>query len=279
MVGLNFGELPVYMKTKIKELGISNYFGVVVPTLGQRLDLLRESLGSIRQIRGAYIFIVSPDGEFGRRMVDEGLADKWIGDPGLGVAAAINLGFMELPKDLEFVAWLGDDDQLVAEGTLNSLEKLSANNDLVATFGVCEYLSESGELFWVNTYGQSAVSKLRFGPDRIPQPGSIFRRYALEKVGFLDTTLKFAFDLDLFIKLSKIGRVQFVSEVVSRYRWHPGSLSSSGRRASNSEARRVRQAHLPKLARLISWTWEMPMWLASVCLPNRFDTLAAKSKS
>lgn len=279
MESLNFGDTQSRPHTNSREPVIANQLGVVVPTLGQRPQLLRESLSSIREVLGTYILIVGTDGDLYSRLVAEGLADEWIPDPGSGAAAAINAGFLELPKNLEFVSWLGDDDQLVQQGTASSIDVLSANQDLVATFGVCEYLTEAGKPFWVNNYGQRAVSKLRFGPDRIPQPGSIFRRSALEKVGFLDTRLKYAFDLDLFIKLSKFGRVQFVSEVVSRYRWHPGSLSSSNRRESDSEARMVRQSHLPKLARLVSWIWEMPMWFASIYLPNRFDSLAGKINS
>jgi GT2 family glycosyltransferase len=267
----NYGrEIGVQIKLKI---------GVVVPTLCLRPEMLRQSLESIRQISGTYIVLVSPEDKNCQQLLDLGLVDKWVEDSGAGVAEAINTGFRALPTELIFVTWLGDDDQLVAPGIAESLKVLDENPDVVSTFGVCEYIDESGKLFWINAYGQRAVSRLRFGPDRIPQPGSILRRSALQKVGLLDRELKFAFDLDLFIKLSKEGKIAFVPILVSLYRWHPGSISSSSRNASNAEARLVRLRQLPVGLRPISWIWEIPLWLAPRLKSHKFDQLSRAQES
>jgi GT2 family glycosyltransferase len=44
------------------------------------------------------------------------------------------------------------------------------------------------------------------GPQLIPQPSAFFRRDAFEKVGGISERFQFAFDFDLFLKLSKSGK-------------------------------------------------------------------------
>jgi len=118
----------------------------------------------------------------------------------------------------------------------------------------------------MNRSGQWAARIIRFGPFLIPQPGSLIRRTAFEGVGGLDENLGWAFDLDLFIKLSQVGKMKFLKIVVSSFRWHETSLSVEFRVQSVLEASSVRKKHLHFILRLLSEMWEFP---------NRFLTLHA----
>ena len=60
---------------------------------------------------------------------------------------------------------------------------------------------------------------MQFGPQLLPQPGSLFDRAVFERVGGLDESLKWAFDLDLFLKLRGCGRVEFVDAPLAEFRW------------------------------------------------------------
>jgi hypothetical protein len=233
--------------------------------------MLNDSLLSLRQSDKIFIVLVSPNSNLGEQLRLENLIDMYVQDSGGGLSTAINEGIAAMPKEIDVVSWLGDDDEVFAEGLMKCLPFFLMKPDVVATYGVCEYFDEQGNTFWVNDFGQLAVHLLRFGPDRIPQPGSLLRRDSFNQIGMLAPFLKWAFDLDMFIKLSKIGKVLFVPVKVSRYRWHPSSLSSSFRDQSNEEARNVRVSHLPTLLAKVSPLWENPQYWITEAISNRLD--------
>jgi hypothetical protein len=126
-----------------------------------------------------------------------------------GLASAINLGVNLMPNEIEYVGWIGDDDLLAIGSGKVSSAFLDDNPEYVMTFGMCRYISKSGSAIGFNKSGQWAVPLLRFGPDLIPQPGSIYRRITFNEIGQLDVRFGFAFDFDLFIRLSKAGRLKY----------------------------------------------------------------------
>jgi GT2 family glycosyltransferase len=218
--------------------------GVVVPTLGTRSEYLRECLLSIREQGLAYILLVAPNSFDSEEAKKTGLVDQVLTDPKTGLAGAINLGLEALPASCEFVTWLGDDDRLVADSLHTALQRLGQADRPTAVFGACEYIDENGRVFWTNKSGSYAVKLLRVGPNRLPQPGSLVRRSALEIVGNLDVTLGWAFDQDMFIKLSRIGKVVHVKKVLAQFRWHDESLSAGQSSKSVEEASTVRSRYV-----------------------------------
>ena len=100
---------------------------------------------------------------------------------------------------------------------------------------------------------------MRFGPCLVPQPGSLFRRSTYHEVGGLDFRYKWAFDFDLFLKISKTGKLAYLPRVLAAFRWHPGSLSVGGRSGSVREASQIRRSYLPVGLRWISPIWERPV--------------------
>jgi GT2 family glycosyltransferase len=100
---------------------------------------------------------------------------------------------------------------------------------------------------------------MRFGPQLIPQPGSLFRRDAYEKIGGLNSEFKWAFDLELLIRLSEVGRFKFLNHTLASFRWHEDSLSVGGRDGSVREASLIRKRFLPRLLKSVSELWELPM--------------------
>jgi GT2 family glycosyltransferase len=206
------------------------------------------------------------------------LFDQVVVDPASGLSAAINLGVESLPTSVEFINWLGDDDVLTEGSITTAARELEASKIVVMVFGSCDYINTEGEVVWKNRSGQWAVPLLRFGPDLIPQPGALFRRSAFDKVGALKSTYDWAFDFDLFIELSKIGKLKFMDQTLAQFRWHPESLSVEFRKKSVSEASQVRVSHLPKLLRPISLLWEFPVRQATLIAGKRV-TSKANSKA
>jgi GT2 family glycosyltransferase len=252
--------------------------GIVVPTLGNRTDYLEQCLRSIRAAGDVHILLVAPASFNSSALKSSGLIDSAVVDPNRGLPAAINQGVKELPSNVEYVNWLGDDDVLT-EGSLGSTFKFLENDsEAVMVFGSCDYIDGDGQTVWVNKSGQWAVPLLRIGPDLIPQPGALFRRSAFDKVGGLRTDLGWAFDFDLFIRLSKAGKLRFLGQTLAQFRWHPESLSVEHRKKSVAEASRVRVSHLPEFLKPISLLWEYPVRQATLVAGKRV-TAKAKSKA
>ena len=237
--------------------------GIVVPTIGQRPEYLPLALRSIREAGNAYILLVGNKGFDASSFLAQGLIDQYLDEQDPGLAAKINFGFRSLPQEIQYINWLGDDD-LLTKGSLDiSLERITREDQPVLVYGGCQYIDPQGQHLFTNKSGAWAVPLLRFGPQLIPQPGALYRRDAFEKVGGLSQEFGWAFDFELFLSLSKIGKAVFVPQVLAKFRWHPGSLSVSRRAESVKEASKVRISHLPKALKPISFVWEYPVRIAT----------------
>jgi GT2 family glycosyltransferase len=255
---------------------LSPRVGIVVPTLGERPDYLENCLASIRSAGQAHILLVAPSSLNTNALTSSGLVDSVVIDVGGGLPSAINQGIKALPESVEYVNWLGDDD-LLAPGSLEATERaLDKVSNVVMVFGACEYIDASGKSLWVNGSGAWAVPLLRFGPDLIPQPGALFRRSVFASIGGLETNLGWAFDFDLFIRFSKVGKIKYIDQTLAKFRWHPESLSVEHRKRSVAEASKVRVSHLPSFLKPMSFIWEYPVRQATLIAGKR---VSAKAQS
>ena len=229
--------------------------GVVIPTLGNRQEYLQECIDSIRQSGESLIAIVRPRGsEINTDILAR--ADLVVDDDGVGLAAAINKGVESFPGEVMLVSWLGDDDRLTAN-SLSYSEQVLVKSDRSAVYGKCSYIDGDGKEIWLNRSGTWAAKLMRVGPQLVPQPGVVIKRVDWSALGGLDESLRWAFDLDLFIRLEKMrSGLCFIDRVVADFRWHEGSLTVGQRSGSVSEASKVRVQHAPSLIRPIMAMWE-----------------------
>ena len=235
---------------------------IAVPTRGQRTALLRQCLDSIAgQGVPVDVVIVGPKNpelvaiaaEFDFALLD---------DPG-SLPKAINLGLSTAQAQHEYLNWLGDDDLLVPGSAARVVQALDEDRQAVVAYGACRYIDDQGHDLWVNRAGPWANRLLSWGPDLIPQPGMLIRADAWKSVGGLDTSFSMAFDLDLLLRLRKIGTLIDVGEVVACFRWHASSLTAGDRTRNLQESERAKRASLSPQARRWAWAWEPPVRVAT----------------
>jgi len=256
--------------------------GVVVPTIGERPQYLETTLKSIREAGDSYIVLVGRKGFDAISYQKSGLVDLYVDELETSVPNKINQGFRALPENIEYITWIGDDD-LLSQGSLEVATKaLDGSEKPVLVFGHCQYIDSDGKDVLVKRSGSWAVPLLRFGPQLIPQPSAFFRRDTFEKIGGLSDKFQFAFDFDLFLKLSKTGKSVFIDQILSSHRWHKTSLTYSRRWESVNEASRVRVSNLSPVARVFSFLWEVPSalitYLAGSLLSSDFYARLSKAK-
>jgi GT2 family glycosyltransferase len=232
---------------------------MVVPTLGTRPELLDQCLASIAgQSVPVEILLVAPEGSTVAADLAARHGAGLLPDPG-SLAAAINLGAASAGEHIEYLNWLGDDDLLEPESLARTVACLEANPQATVAYGACRYIDEGGQELWVSRAGPWATRILAWGPDLIPQPGMLVRRAAWNSVGGVDESYKFAFDLDLLLKLKAIGPLLDVGEIVSSFRWHGDSLTVGDRTTSLQESERARRSSLSPRVRLVAWIWQRPV--------------------
>lgn len=249
---------------------------IVIPTLGKRLPYLDETLASIRaQEVPSDIVLVAPEGDSALTR----LAHEWdalsIPDPG-GLAAAINSGVAAGLREHQFVTWLNDDDRLCAGSLTASTSALSRHVEAVVAFGACRYIDGRGRQLWISRAGAWAPRILSWGPDLIPQPGMLIRTSAWQRVGGLDESYRLAFDLDLLLRLRRLGQFVNVKQVVSEFRWHPDSLTVDGRETNIAESERARRSALGPTARKCVWMWERPVRIATRYAAGQLNRRASR---
>jgi len=251
---------------------------LIIATLGKRPEFLKQTLASIRdqRIPVDLVIVGPPDNE---ELVNFAAAHKipMLPDPG-SLPAAINLGATVLKDHHQYVNWLNDDD-LLEPNTLHGVaETLDHNPRATVAFGYCRYVDAQNQELWVSKAGKLAPKILPWGPDLIPQPGMLVRTSAWKKVNGINTTYSLAFDLDLLLRLKKIGPLVSVPQVVSSFRWHPDSLTVDDRTNNLKESERAKKAALPQGLKLLSPFWDVPVRWAIRRAANRI-TVQAKNKA
>lgn len=248
---------------------------LVIPTLGRRPELLERTLASIRaQDEAADIIIVGPE-TADLQATAECWGTELLPDPG-SQTGAINLGMAHAQPHHEFVNWLNDDDLLEPGSLAATTRVLDAQPAATVAYGACRYIDEAGRELWISRAGPWATRILGWGPDLIPQPGMLVRRSAWEQVGGVDESYRFAFDLNLLLKLKQIGPLVDVGQVVSSFLWHADSLTVGDRTTNLEESERAKRAALSPTARRLAWLWEGPVRVATRAAAREVNRRAAK---
>jgi GT2 family glycosyltransferase len=87
----------------------------------------------------------------------------------------------------------------------------------------------------------------------------LVRTSAWQAVGGVDESFRFAFDLDLLLKLQQQGELIDVGQVVSSFRWHADSLTVGDRSENLRESELAKRRALSPTARKLAWLWEKPV--------------------
>ena len=127
---------------------------VVLPTLGDRLSTLEETLESIDEQRAQVnlqLVVILPASATEARKLAASQGACLVDDPRKGISHAINLG-VETATDEQYYAWIGDDDLFRVGGlhTLRTLMEESPAN--VVAFGGCDYIDPAGRTIVTATF-------------------------------------------------------------------------------------------------------------------------------
>jgi len=249
---------------------------LVIATLGQRPEYLEQTIASIKdQLIPVDLVLVAPIGNQHVQDLAATMEIPLLPDPG-SLPEAINAGAAALKPQHDYINWLNDDDLLDPNNIHKVVAALDNNPKASVAFGHCRYIDTQGQELWVSRTGKLAPLVLPWGPDLIPQPGMLVRVSDWKKVEGVDPSYSLAFDLDLLLKLKKVGLLIAVPEIVSSFRWHPDSLTVDDRTRNLVESERAKRSALPQAVRALTPLWDYPMRVAIRFAAKRVTKKAQK---
>lgn len=251
---------------------------MVVPTLGDRPELLRKTLDSVTS-QGSIkpdIVMIFPLKKADIRKIAKEYNATMVDDPG-SISSAVNAGIAEAKDWHEYIGWIGDDD-LVATGSLEvGIAALDNNPKAVVAYGYCDYIDTEGIHILTSKAGRFAPWLMTWGPNLMPCPGTVWRHSSLRQAGDFDENKKYAMDLDMFLRLRKIGPFVNTKRVMASFRWHPTSTTVSNRKKVLKETEQVKRNHLPIYLKPMSYLWDIPVRYATILAARQTTKRAAKN--
>jgi glycosyltransferase involved in cell wall biosynthesis len=169
----------------------------------------------------------------------------WRSAPDQGQAAAINEAIARSRAPL--VCWLNSDDLFLPAGLSALVEAIEADPSADVVYGLGLMIDEAGRLIGRQRVAPFTVRGLSRGCI-IPQPASIVRRKAWERVGGLDEKLHFSHDYDLWWRLYHAGsRFVHINVDIAGMRLHSAAKSVRQAAEMYAEAKSVVHRHFGSL--------------------------------
>jgi glycosyltransferase involved in cell wall biosynthesis len=221
----------------MSELSIS----IITPTLNAE-RYLAECLASVRSQQWTNVEQLILDGGStdGTEQIAHATHAVWVPRPGLKQSAAINAGLRMAKGDV--VAWLNGDD-LYAPGCLPFVaQRFTTEPDLDVVFGDCEVVDAFGKSLGRLRPGEYDFQRLLRRGNFIAQPAVFLRRRVFDRVGFLDESLEFGMDYELWLRLRAL-RVAYVPRVLAVFRWHSTSKTANNMAGNWDELLRIVRRH------------------------------------
>jgi glycosyltransferase involved in cell wall biosynthesis len=205
---------------------------IVTPSYNQA-RYLEETIRSVLAQDYPRLEYVVVDGgsDDGSVAVIERYADRlawWTSEPDGGQAAALNKGFARASG--EIVGWLSSDDTLLPGAVARVVAELERVRDVQLVYGEALFVDEGGrELFPLPPRPFDVEAMVRACANHVVQPGSLFRRGALDLAGPLDEDAHYLFDFQFALRLWQAGgKVAAVPDRLATYRVHADSKSGGG---------------------------------------------------
>src|SRR4051812_21539355 len=138
-------------------------------------------------------------------------------DVGGGISRAMNQGIEAATG--EYVAHLHSDDYYASDDVLATVAERFASERVDWVYGLVQVLKD-GSLVPPYPMLPFTYNSLAAGRASVPHPAVFIRRSAFGRVGMFDEKLKYAMDIDLWLRLGRVARPATVDRPLTIFRDH-----------------------------------------------------------
>lgn len=149
---------------------------------------------------------------------------RWISEPDRGQSDALNKGFWMAQG--EIIGWLNADDTYNLGAISAAVGHLLAHSETAMVYSHCNLVDEADRLTGVIVALPWKLERDLL-EHRIPQPTAFIKAEALARVGYLDTSLHYVMDRDLFMRLGLCYNLDLVDATWANFRECPGTKTAS----------------------------------------------------
>lgn len=161
---------------------------------------------------------------------------SWISELDRGQSEAINKGWKRATG--EILAWLNSDDIYLPGAISTAVAYFRSHPDVALVYGDGFHISEEGQAlgrFPSEPFSKDRLKETCF----IAQPATFVRRSVIEEVGFVEESLRYCMDYDLWIRISKRYRLQYVPIPMASIRLHKDCKTVKDRVSTYAETVRM----------------------------------------
>lgn len=216
---------------------------VVTPSFNQG-RFIRETIESVLAQRYPHIEYLVMDGGSTDDTVkilqeyDDRLT--WVSERDGGQAEAINNGWRRARGTI--VAYLNSDDTYLPDAVERSVACLLEHPGAGVAYGEGYHVDEAGkvlERYPTEPFGAARLEETCF----ICQPTVFLRRAVVEQVGYLDESLRYCMDYDLWIRIARRASFAYTPHYLATTRLHADTKTLGQRGPAHAEILRMVHRH------------------------------------
>ncbi|MBN1267868.1 MAG: glycosyltransferase [Anaerolineales bacterium] len=204
---------------------------IVIPSYNQGA-FLEQAVLSVLEQTYAHIELLVIDGASSDESISilKRYSDRityWVSEPDRGQTDAINKGFHRAQG--EYLWWLNSDDELLLDSITSTVQYLKSNPDVDLVYGDLIWMDEAGSFLQNYHYAPfDFPANIKNWVD-ISQAGALARHEALRSIGYLDESLHYLMDRDLWIRLALNGsQIRYLPQPLARFRVYAQSKTQAG---------------------------------------------------
>ena len=168
----------------------------------------------------------------------------WVSEPDRGQTDAINKGWRRARGTM--LAYLNSDDTYLPGAVEKAVACLRAHPEAGAVYGEGYHVDEAGrviERYPTEPFDLTRLAQTCF----ICQPTVFLRREMVERVGYLDESLRYCMDYDLWIRLARVSRFAYLPEYLASTRLHAQAKTLDQRGPLHAEILRTVHRHFGRV--------------------------------
>jgi glycosyltransferase involved in cell wall biosynthesis len=222
-------------------------FSIITPSLNQG-RFIGEALYSVAQQSYSDMehIVVDGNSDDGTVGLLQGLSTRptyahlrWLSEPDDGQSDALNKGLRLATGDI--IGWLNSDDRY-RPGCFEKVAQVFASDPHIdVLYGDTTWIDEAGRVFLRRREIEFSYFILLYHRVLyIPTTATFFRRRVIDKGHLLDTTLHYAMDFELFVRLAHAGyRFKHLPATLADFRWQRDSKSMIAAKRQREEQDRI----------------------------------------